>query len=75
VRADEDRQAGGVHEIQSAQVDDDQPGIGPGELVELGFELRARCKIELPAHRHHRGRSIPADFDTELILHAGARAY
>src|SRR5450755_2730297 len=69
VRAHDDAQPRGVHELELAQVDDHQFGVRRRDVMELRLQLRTGGEVELSADGDHRGAAISLHFDSELTLH------
>jgi hypothetical protein len=70
VGAHDDRQAGRVHELQPAKVEDDELGVGHRHLGELGLQTGAGGEIEFTANLDQLRRSRPANDHLKINLHA-----
>jgi anti-sigma regulatory factor (Ser/Thr protein kinase) len=73
VGAHDDRQPGGVHELQSTEVDDDGARLGSCDAGEFEFEHGPGGEIELTADRDQLRVAIPRGFDLKITLHGTAQ--
>lgn len=71
VRLDDHAEAGGVHELQLAEVEQEQLGLRPPRLFELGLQRRSAREVELSADRNYRRSAVRAHVYPEIALHAG----
>ena len=72
MRPDEHAEPGRVHELELAEIDDQQLDIGRGAPLQLALQLRAGSEVQLAAYTDHECPVAVLDLHAEVALHGAA---